>query len=195
MKVNYVDLYLIAWPKCDETVPSVDCSRSKDGKWQQSYDALSKLYGEGIILNIGVGNWDEELMNELLEEFTVKPQVTQNKMDLLTIDWDLKDYYEENEIMLQAYSTYISIIKADNAEYREWKEILETLAKEIELDQGVKLTPSQLMLRFMVENDIAVIPRSSKSQHLKENHDIFEFEFTNDINVRLGGRDVEKQEL
>ncbi|ETO18268.1 aldo-keto reductase, partial [Reticulomyxa filosa] len=54
MKTNNIDLYTIHWPVCDGNLTFVDCRDNKDGKWQQAYDALSKLYGEGVILNIGL---------------------------------------------------------------------------------------------------------------------------------------------
>jgi len=195
MRVNHIDMYMIHWPSCYDHLKFVDCSRSKDGKWQQSYEALSKLYGEGIILSIGVSNWDEELMVQLLEEFPIKPQVVQNQMDLKTMDWDFKDYLNDLHIVLQAYSPFRGLAAGEDADYREWKKILSDLCDEIEQEQGIKVTPSQLSLRFLYENAIAVIPRSTKSQHLKENNDIFAFEFTNDHYVGLGGRDAEKEEL
>jgi len=195
MRVNYVDMYMIYWPACYDHLKFVDCSHSKDGKWQQSYEALSKLYAEGTILNIGVSNWDEELMNQLLQGFPIKPQVVQNQMDLKTMNWEFKDYVNELEILLQAYSPFRGLVAGEDTEYREWKKILSDMCDDIEQDQEVKISPSQLALRFLYENGIAVIPRSSKSQHLKENNDIFAFEFTNDHNVGLGGRDVEKEEL
>jgi len=195
MKTNYIDLYMIHWPMCYDDLEFMDCTNSKDGKWQQSYDALSKLYGEGIILNIGVSNWDEELMTELLQDFPTKPQIVQNHVDLTNIDWDFKDFLDEYEIVLQAYSTFRGFAEAKEEEYKEWTNILQDICDEIKEDQEVIVSPSQLVLRFMVENDLAIIPRSTKSQHLKENNDLFSFEFNNDYNVRLGGRDVDKEEL
>jgi len=120
-------------------------------------------------------------------------------MDLQHMDWDFKDLARDNDIVLQGYRNFYEIFQAEkekkDVDYMEWVDILHTLCAEIQEDQGITVTPSQLILRFMIENDIAVIPKSTKTQHLKENQDIFQFEFTNDLNVRLGGRDVEKEEL
>ncbi|ETO25074.1 hypothetical protein RFI_12070 [Reticulomyxa filosa] len=193
MKVNYIDLYLIHWPFCYEHLSFMDCSHSKDARWQQSYEALSKLYGEGILLNIGVSNWDEDLMTQLLGEYPIKPQIVQNHMDLANFDWEFKDFVSQHKILLQAYSTFRGIAE-EEPEYAEWRNTLKTLANEIQQSQGIHVSSSQLALRFMVENNVAVIPRSSNPQHLKENNDIFQFDFTNELNLRLGGR-ATKQEL
>ncbi|ETO25323.1 aldo-keto reductase [Reticulomyxa filosa] len=203
MKINYVDLYMIHWPVCYDDLPFVDCSQSKDGKWQQSYDALTKLYAEGVVLNLGgpyvyamlVFNWDEQLLNDLLQEFPIIPQVMQNHVDLTRLDWDFFDVLHEYRILLQAYSPLRGLAQAKEPEQIAWKESLDQLAQEIEEDQGIKISISQLVLRFFLENDIAVIPMSTKSLHLQENNNFLHFELTSDHNVRMGGREPEKQEL
>ncbi|ETO18267.1 putative oxidoreductase, aldo/keto reductase [Reticulomyxa filosa] len=127
-------------------------------------------------------------MIQLLQQFPVKPQVVQNHMDLVDLEWEFRDFLAENHILLQAYGSFRGIAEAKEQEYNSWKHILLQMCEEIKQEQGIQVSPTQLVLRFLLENDVAVISRTSKSQHLKENNDIFTFEFTNEFNVQLGGQ-------
>ncbi|ETO06279.1 2,5-didehydrogluconate reductase [Reticulomyxa filosa] len=193
MKTNYIDLYITNWPACFDL--NVECSKTKDTKWEQSYEALLKLYGEGLVLNIGVSNADEDLVDVLLTEFSVKPQILHSIVDLNDLNWDYYDFLHEQQIILQAYGTYRRFVEGKGLKQAEIKKNVESIINDIQVNEGVQVSPSQLILRFLVENSIAVVPRTSKSLEAKENNNLFEFVWTSNYNVRLGGRPDEKTEL
>merc|ERR1712150_250951 len=66
LRSNYIDMYLLHWPRCYDNWSWMDCSSWDGGTWQQSYKAMEKLYAEGVLVSIGVSNFNENELGELM---------------------------------------------------------------------------------------------------------------------------------
>ncbi len=59
----------------------------------------------------------------------------------------------------------------------------------LSLAEKYRKTPAQILLRFLTQKDIVVIPRSTKPEHIRENFDLFDFELTTDEMAQLSALD------
>jgi len=188
MNLNYIDLYMIHWAHCYDHFVWMDCTHATKKPWAQTYHMMEKLYSEGRLLSIGVSNFDFGLMKELEEnaQLSLLPQLLQNYFDIAHQDWPLVQIVNEMGIIYQGYATYRGVAEAetrvDNEPvYMQWKELL----KEIATNKQNKATDAQILLRWLLENNVAVIPRSTNKTHIEENFNLWSFEITDEENEML----------
>ena len=156
IQLDYIDIALVHWPttQCMET-----------------YQALEDLYEKGSVKAIGVSNYHQKLMDYLLENCRVKPTINQIEMHIYFQEKKMKKYLDEKNIFLEGWAPfaegYMDLLKD------------KTIA---EIAKKYKKTPAQIMLRFMIEKNIIVIPKSTNPEHIKENLEIFDFQLKeNDV--------------
>jgi diketogulonate reductase-like aldo/keto reductase len=144
------------WMGCD-TNPS-------PGTWQDSWLALEKLYAEGKVSAIGVSNFYTRELEELLYLANTPPMVVQDWMDPANQPWDVIELCRQHGIFFQAYSSLHSFLTPSQADI--YAAEVRTLK-----DIGYKhhMTPVQVALSWMVQQQIGVIPRASSEAHLKSN--------------------------
>jgi diketogulonate reductase-like aldo/keto reductase len=162
LDLDYVDLYLIHWP-----VP---------GTRQETWRALEKVYNEGRAKAIGVSNYTIRHIEDLLGSAEVAPTVNQVEFHPWLYQKDLLEYCREHEIQLEAYSPLTKGNRLDNPQVGE---IAEKYGK----------SPAQILIRWALEHDVVVIPKSSDKQHIRDNADIFDFEISEQDLCRLDDLD------
>ncbi|MBR3118143.1 aldo/keto reductase [Oceanobacillus profundus] len=150
--IEYVDLYLIHWP-----APKFD-------QYVETYQALEKLYKEGRVRAIGVCNFDIEHLERILEVCEVVPAINQVECHPYLQQKELRAFCEKHGIKVEAYSPLMN-----------GKDVLENdVIKEIAKHQGK--TPAQTILRWHLQSDMVVIPKTVTPSRMKENLDVFDFE-------------------
>ena len=152
--VDYVDLYLIHWP-----TPKFD-------QYVETYKALETLYKEGRAKAIGVCNFDIEHLERIMEECDVKPAVNQVEFHPYLQQKELREFCKKHDIQVEAYSPLM------NGTYIMENEVIQKIA-----EQHGK-TPAQVILRWHVQNDVVVIPKTVTPSRMKENLNVFNFELT-----------------
>ncbi|GAB5369115.1 hypothetical protein AAMO2058_001377900 [Amorphochlora amoebiformis] len=176
LKTSYIDLYMIHWPFCYPDIAWMNCHRSSNGVWEDSYLAMEMLYAEGRILSLGVSNFDRRLLGVAFERSGVGPHVVQNFLDIFHPDTLARGYCEEKGIFYQLFSGLRSL--NNDKLHRLMFEILEVL---VELSP-VHITPHALLLTFYknlpsLRNDervpIGVLARSGNALHIKDNLRVF----------------------
>jgi len=150
--LDYVDLYLIHWP-----TPKFDM-------YVETYKALEKLYQDGRTKAIGVCNFDIEHLQRILDECDIIPTVNQVECHPYLQQRELKQFCEEHGILLEAYSPLMNGDKVmDN-------DVIQELA-----DQYGK-TPAQIILRWHLQSEVVVIPKTVTPSRMTENINVFDFE-------------------
>jgi len=147
LQTNYVDLYLIHWPR--------------SGRYE-TWKALTKLYEEGKAKSIGVSNYTVEHLEELLEKTSIIPMVNQIEFSPFLYQKDLLEYSRKKAIQLEAYSPLTRTEKFENP-------ILQEIAKKYEK------SPAQILIRWNIEHKVIPIPKSSSRKHFLENANVFDF--------------------
>lgn len=157
-----IDLYLMHWPYPDKYVSS----------WKE----MEELYKEGLVGAIGVCNFHRHHLDNILNVAKVVPAVNQIECHPLLSQEPLREYCRVKGIHVQAYSPIARM---------EPKLVKHPVL--VELAKKHNKTVPQIILRWDVQKEIIVIPKSGNRNRLKENIDIFDFELTEGEMVQIDG--------
>ncbi|GIN59385.1 aldo/keto reductase [Lederbergia ruris] len=152
--LDYVDLYLIHWP-----TPKYDT-------YVETYKALEKLYKDGKTKAIGVCNFDIDHLQRIMDECEIVPAVNQVECHPYLQQKELKQFCKEHGIYLEAYSPLMNGTKV----------IEDPVIQEIAEQHGK--TPAQVILRWHLQTDVMVIPKTVTPSRMKENLNVFDFALT-----------------
>lgn len=157
LQTDYVDLFLVHFP------------------WwnlRQMYAALDKFYRQGRIRAIGVSSFLPPQIEILKEVSDIVPAVNQFEISPLNTQKPMIEYCRSKGIAVEAMSTF-SHFRSNEPR----KEIIENpVIREIGKKYGKSVV--QVVLRWLLQQDIIMIPKTHLSEHLKENISIFDFELT-----------------
>ncbi|KAJ3574866.1 hypothetical protein NP233_g1493 [Leucocoprinus birnbaumii] len=161
--LGYIDLYLMHWPQFvkydSEGKPVI-----KDGVWQtrddvtfnQSWAEMEKLLDTGKVRAIGVSNFSEKTLDQLLKTAKVVPAVNQVELHPYLSQNGLKKYCDEKGIVLTAYTP------SGYSEVRNDPVIVEIAKKH-------NVTPNQVTLAWHLSRDTIIVPKSENVERQKEN--------------------------
>ncbi len=156
--LEYVDLYLIHWPV-----------KERKETWQ----VMEKLYKEGKARAIGVSNFTIEHLTDFLKDCEIKPAVNQVEFTPYLNQKELLAFCRENDIQLEAYSPLVRGQKLDDPPL-------------VALAERHGKTPAQILIRWYLQQNIVVIPKSSNAKRIQENANVFDFELTDEDMKNLG---------
>jgi len=192
LKLDYLDLYLIHFPISLRFVPvekryppgwffdpDVAHPRMEEDRVPiaETWQAMEEMVGAGLIKNIGVCNFGCSLLRDLLAHATIAPSVLQVESHPYLVQEKLLRFCREEEIIYTAFSPLgaISYFELGMAEASE--SLLDVPVIQQAAQRHGK-TPAQVLLRWGVQRDTVVIPKTSKPERLRENQAIFDFELS-----------------
>lgn len=150
--LEYLDLYLIHWPV--------------EGKFNDTWRALEKLYKDGLVRAIGVSNFHVHHLQKLMEQSDVVPAVDQVEFHPLLSQQTLRAFCKENGIQLEAWSPLMQ----GNLDV--------PLLAELGAKYGK--SPAQIVLRWDLQHGVVTIPKSITKHRIEENANVFDFELSED---------------
>lgn len=166
---GYIDLYLIHWP-----LPM-------EGKFVQAWKALEQLYRGERVRAIGVSNFKPQHLERLLSEAEVVPAVNQIELHPLFQQQATRAFCAEHGIAIESYSP---LMQAGEALEHP---VITKLA------QAHGRTAAQIILRWHVQHNFIVIPKSSKPERIQENFALFDFELSEADMRAIDGLDREQR--
>lgn len=149
LRLEYVDLYLLHWPI--------------EG-YLDAYKVLEKLYEEKKIRSFGVSNFLIRHLENLKTHDLQKPMVNQIEVNPYYQNDELVDYCQKNDIVVEAYSPL------GGSKYSCLND--ETLLR---IAKKYQVSTSQVVLKWLTQRNIVVLPRSKSIEHLKNNLDLDNF--------------------
>lgn len=152
--LDYVDLMLIHWPVGNPAV-----------MWK----TLEELYQQGMFKAIGVSNFYPNTFPEIVNGVNVMPVVNQCETHVLYQQRKMKEYLLPYNVALEAWSPL--------AEGRHCIFKNPTLIK---IGEKYGKTAAQVALKFLIQNDVIIIPKTTHIERMKENIDLFDFTLTVD---------------
>ena len=155
LQTDYIDLLLLHWPFAN---------------YYNAWRELEKLYEEGKIRAIGVSNFEPAQLVDLIAYNKVVPAVDQIETNLYCQRSAQRTWLDKNKV---AHMAYAPLGQGNRNEMFTEPEV-------IALAEKYHKKPSQILLRFLTQKGIIVIPRSTKPEHIRENFDIFDFSLTDD---------------
>ena len=165
LDVEYIDLYLLHQPYGDYL-----------GAWK----ALEEAVHEGKIKSIGVSNITVNLWNKFKDGMTIMPVVNQVEFNPFIQQKELRKIMKENNILLEAWYP----LGHGNKDLLE-NETIVSIAKKYNKNTG------QIILRWIYQEGVISLPKSTNSTRMKGNIDIFDFELTNEEMTSIRALDTE----
>lgn len=148
LKMEYVDLYLIHYP-----VP----------ERHTSWRVLEKLQSAGKARSIGVSNYTIRHLNQLLADSDKAPAVNQVELHPYLYQKDLMDFCRSKGIVVAAYSP---LTHGDKLKDKKLIAIANKYSK----------STAQLLIRWALQHDVVVLPKSANPRRIVENADVFDFD-------------------
>lgn len=148
--LDYLDLYLIHKPYSDYY-----------GSWR----AMERLYREGHIRAIGVTSFWNERLADLFNCNEIKPAVNQIETNVWNQKWAEEAFMKQQGIQQEAWAPF-----AEGANHVFTNPVLQEIARK----HGK--TTGQVMLRWLLQRGIVVIPKSVHKERMQENLDVFDFQ-------------------
>lgn len=160
LETTYIDLYLIhhPWGNLEEML--------------LVWKILERFVDEGMIKAIGVSNFDEKQLSYLIEHARIKPAVNQVESNPGNWNHPLIAYCLQNQVIPEAWGP---LKKVDD----DMREVLAQIGEKYHKSWA------QVLLRFQIERNVVVIPKSHNPQRQKENLALFDFSLTNDERVTI----------
>lgn len=167
LDTDYIDLLLIHQPA---------------GNYISGYRLMEKAYNEGRVRAIGLSNFNEEQIKEILSICEVNPSVLQTEVHPYSQEKELKSFLSKEGMVIQSW---YPLGHGDK-----------TLIEEplfAELGKKYGKSNAQIILRWHVQSGNIVIPGSKNPDHIKDNFDLFDFSLTDAEMEKIAAMDRQKR--
>lgn len=159
---DYLDLYLTHW-----AIPET---------FEETYRAIQRLYDEKLVRSIGVSNHQQHHLEKILATANTKPMVNQIELHPQLTQEPLRQFCADNDIVVTSWSP---LARGRLLEDPVLAKIGETHGKSI----------AQVVIRWHLQNDLVVIPKSVTPSRIQENADVYDFSLTQEEMKLIDGLD------
>ena len=153
LRTDYLDLVLLHWPF---------------GNYYAAWRELEKLHAEGILRAIGVSNFEPDRLIDLISFNKVTPAINQIETHLFCQRQVERKWMEKYNVSPMAYAPLGQARRSE----------MFTLPEVTALADKYGRTPAQILLHYLIQLSIVVIPKSVHEERIKENLNVFGFELT-----------------
>lgn len=158
LQTDYLDLFLVHWPL--------------KNYFFDTWKALEKIYETKMARAIGVCNFHQSHFELLKTKANIKPMINQIEIHPYLVQKELIEYLNKEQIAIEAWSPLARGRVVD-----------EPLL--INIGRKYQKSASQVTLRWHVQKDLIVIPKSVNPKRIAENRQIFDFELTADEMLQI----------
>ena len=194
LKLDALDLYLVHWPvatRPDVVYPSKPehFVSLAELPLTETWAGMEACVSEALARHIGVSNFCSDHLEELCQAAAIRPEMNQVELHPYLQQPELVEYCRKKSIHLTAYSPLGSMDRPDVLKRADEPSLLENgTVTEIAAAHGC--SPAQVLLRFAIERDTAVIPKSTNPARLAENLKAAELALTSGDMAALSGLDT-----
>ena len=167
LDTDYIDLLLIHQPA---------------GNYIAGYRQMEKAYKEGKVRAIGLSNFNEAQIREILEICEVRPSVLQTEVHPYSQEKALKQFLAQEGMVIQAW---YPLGHGDKALINE--------PLFTELAQKYGKSNVQIILRWHIQDGNIVIPGSKNTEHIRDNFDLFDFSLSDEEMAKIAAMDQKKR--
>ena len=164
--LDYVDLYLIHWPS------------TRTGNFKAAWKSLENAQEQGLAKSIGVANFTVQNLEDLSMVSKVSPAVNQIELHPYFARWKEVDAGRVHGIKVESWGP-LGQNKTDLLENEDIVAAAEAHGK----------TPAQVVLRWHLQNNVIVFPKTVTPERMRENFDIFDFELDDDQMLAINSLD------
>ena len=164
LQTDYLNLLLLHWPFAN---------------YYAAWRALEKLYADGKVCAIGVSNFEPDQLLDLIAYNRIVPAVNQIETNLYCQRGAERGWMDKKQV---AHMAYAPLGQGNRNEMYQEPAVLDLAAK-------YGKTPAQILLRFLTQKGVAVIPGSRQAEHINENFELFDFALSAEEMARLSALD------
>lgn len=165
LQMDYVDIYMIHWPRQ---------TGADDENWKEldidTWKAMEEMVKQGFVKRLGLSNFLPHHLKNILENCTIRPVVDQMELHPGYSQEAAVAYCKENDVLPMAWSPL--------GRGRENATIGNSILVRLSKKYGKSI--QQINLRFLLQKGILPIPKASSAEHMKANLDVFDFELSID---------------
>lgn len=170
LNLGYVDLLLAHWPGAHGTTDSVSGDRVRFQMWQ----AFEEIYAMKRARAIGVSNFLVRHLQPMLSSCVVKPMVNQIELNPYITQNELVKFCREEGIAVQAWSPM-----GNGATGVVSDPVIIDIAAKYQKD------PGQIILRWLVQQNFAALPKTSSKDRMRSNLQVFDFKLDGEDMMRI----------
>lgn len=164
LQLDYVDLYLIHWPV--------------SGRRVETWKAMKAILEKGKARAIGVSNFMSPHIREILEETDIVPAVDQVEFTPYLYRKELHSYCESKGIKVEAWSPLTRGVKFNDSSL-------------VKIADNYGKSPAQVLIRWNLQHQNIVIPKSEKKEHIIDNSKVFDFNISNEDMEKLDSLNID----
>jgi 2,5-diketo-D-gluconate reductase A len=164
--LDYVDLFLVHWP-----LPTL-----YGGDFVSTWKVMEEFKADGRAKSIGVSNFQVDHLKRLAAETDTVPAVNQIEAHPYFLNDEVRQYGESQGIATEAWSPIAQGGVLDDPVITE-------------IASAVDRTPAQVVLRWHIQRDSIVFPKSNTPERIEENFALFDFELDDDAMSRISALD------
>jgi 2,5-diketo-D-gluconate reductase A len=162
--LDHLDLYLIHQPY---------------GDYYSSWRAMQELHRQGVIKAIGVSNFHPDRLVDLIDHNEITPAVNQIETHPYFQRTADQELMRERGVQIESWGPFA-----------EGRNNLFTDPTLSEIGAAHGKSVAQVVLRWLIQRDVVVIPKSVRPERMAENFDVFDFTLTDDEMTRIAGMDT-----
>jgi alcohol dehydrogenase (NADP+) len=180
LQLDYLDLYLIHWPvvlKKEVTLPETgeDFRSLDEVPLIETWKGMEKCLSQGLCKHLGVSNFSQKKLANIINNATVKPEVNQVESHPYLQQQKLLEYCRRENILFTAYSPLGSGDRPAFLKKQDEPNLIENLVIK-QIAERHRRSPAQILLSWALNRGSLVIPKSINFLHLKQNFEATEIE-------------------
>lgn len=193
LKLDYLDLYLIHWPVAfrngiDSPRKPADYLTPEEAPISTTWTQMETAKKSGYARHIGVSNFSDIKLKELVSKANIKPEMNQIELHPLLQQNELLSYCKAENINVTAYSPLGSGDRSDSMKGKDEPNLLEIkIIKEIARKHNA--SAGQILINWHTQRGCAAIPKSTSPEHIAENFKAASLELDNNDMKKIAGLD------
>ncbi|XP_056634492.1 aldo-keto reductase family 1 member B1-like [Diorhabda sublineata] len=176
LKLDYIDLYLIHWPfafKEDAELLPTDSSAYSEVDYLETWEGMEECVTQGLAKSIGLSNFNKQQIDRVLQNCKIKPVVNQIEVNPNLSQPELIKFCQDKCIVVTGFCP---LERFGNSRDPNYPGPTAQDPKVIEIAKKYNKTAPQIILRYLLELGISVIPKSVNPTRIKENFEITDFD-------------------
>ncbi|XP_063836927.1 uncharacterized protein LOC135086093 isoform X2 [Ostrinia nubilalis] len=181
--LDYIDLYLIHNPMSfkegADPIPTVaKVVQYSDHDFLDAWYGMEDLVSKGLVKSIGVSNFNSSQLQKILDKARIKPVVNQVECHPYLSQQRLYNFCDERNIKLSCFGVLGS--KGTPAEYKNTtaSAIDDALVKVTAAGMDGDVSPAQVLIRYQIQSDHAVVVKASTAKHMWDNLKALDIQLT-----------------